>query len=215
MANVLNKLLTICENLDTNGGSGSGSTGGSGGSVSSGENFIEKSLSSFTPAQLADTNSTNLVIIGRFDEEQEKTKDLTILVRLWDVDNSKNIPLYELHVLQTKYYNGLKVFILNKGSGSNDTMYGSIGIRLNTLTMEGIKFLALKLTNSTIESSKNYKIYFDVIGTDENNTDEYNNYSVYPMSNDEATGFNLQDISKEGKTSYTTTFNCDASVMIG
>ena len=38
MANVLNKLLEICEILDTKGGSGGGSTGGgSGGSVSSGE----------------------------------------------------------------------------------------------------------------------------------------------------------------------------------
>ena len=207
MANVLNKLLTICENLDTKGGSSGGSTVGSGGSVSSGENFIEYSLSSFTPAQLADTNSTNLVIIGRFDEEQEKTKDLTILVVLWDVDYNQKTALYELHVLQTKFYNGLKIFTLDKVSGSNATSYGSISFSLNTLTMEGIKFLALNLTNSTIDSSKNYKIYFDVIGTDENNTDEYNNYIVYPMTNDEATGYNLQVITKEGKLCYTTIFN--------
>ena len=207
MANVLNKLLTICENLDTNGGSGSGSTTGGSGGVSSSENFIEYSLSSFTPAQLADTNSTNLVIIGRFDEEQEKTKDLTILVSLTDVDYNKKSALYELHVLQTKYYNALKIFILDKVSGSNNTSYGSIGFTLNTLTMEGIKFLALKLLNSTIESSKNYKIYFDVIGTDENNTDEYNTYSVYPITIDEATEYNLRDISKEGKLSYNSIFN--------
>ena len=43
MANVLNKLLTICENLDTNGGSDGGSTtGGSSGSVSSGGTHIGK-----------------------------------------------------------------------------------------------------------------------------------------------------------------------------
>ena len=214
MANVLNKLLEICEILDTKGGSGGGSTGGgSGGSVSSGENFIETSLSSFTPSQLADTNTTNLVIIGRYNEE--KTKDLTILVRLWDTENdNRMMPLYELHVLNNKFYNGLKIFSLSMKSGSNDTTYGSIGFTLNTLTMEGIKFLALKLSNSSIDSSKNYKIYFDVFGSDENNTDEYNNYSAYPMSNDEAAGYNLQDISKEGKTNYTTIFNCDSAVMI-
>ena len=137
------------------------------------------------------------------------------MVRLWDTEKGDTmIPLYELHVLNTKYYNGLKIFTLTQKSGSNDTIYGSISFTLNTLTMEGIKFLALQLSNSNIDSSKNYQIYFDIFGTDNNETVEDNEYSIYPMSNDVATGFNLQDISKEGKPCYTTIFNCDSSVML-
>ena len=121
-------------------------------------------------------------------------------------------PLYELHVLNTKYYNGLKIFnLFNESDGS--TQYGLIKFGLYTLTMEGIKFLALKLSNSTINTSKNYQIIFDIFGTDENNTEELNKYGLNPMSNDEATGYNLQDITKEGKPSYATLFNCDIRVV--
>ena len=98
MANVLNKLLEICEILDTKGGSGSGSTGGgSSGSVSSGEINYKRFKQVYERSMLYDENYVYCLLLGLYDKS--KSKDLKVMVDIVDLSSpGLASPLYVLDI---------------------------------------------------------------------------------------------------------------------
>ena len=148
MANVLNKLLEICEILDTKGGSGSGSTGGgSGGSVSTGGINFKRYRQEFQNTDLKDTNSIYHLVLGLYDTT--KSKDLKVMVSIIDINSTgSTIPLYMIDINTNEFWNSMKIFNVNQKSGSNDSTYGSLTFGLYTITIEGNKFLSLKIVNN-------------------------------------------------------------------
>ena len=160
MANVLNKLLEICEILDTKGGSGGGSTGGgSGGGSTSGEINFKRFRQEFQNTDLKDTNSIYHLVLGLYD------------------------------------------------SGSNDSIYGNLSFGLYTITIEGNKYLSLKITNNEITTA-NYILSFNVFGID-TNTSEDNEYTVIRYTKDQASQYNEQSITNEPLPNYISIYQND------
>ena len=208
MANVLNKLLEICEILDTKGGSGgSGSTGGSGGGSTSGNNRIDMTLSAADPSELANTNTSYILTLGRYDAT--KAKDLKLMITIFDIEADGMVPLYELQIINNSSWDSLKVFNLNMKSDDNDSKYGSMTFSLNTITIDGTKLLALKIANSTIATNKSYEIMFYVFGTDDNQQDTNSTYMNYPIAKTDESKYQLQTPTKGDIKCITTVYQND------
>ena len=194
MANVLNKLLEICEILDTKGGSGGGSTGGGSGSVSTGNNRVDMALNAIDPSELTDTNTSYILTLGRYDDT--KAKDLKLLITIFDIEANGMVPLYELQIINNTWFDSLKVFNLNQKSGDNDSKYGNMTFSLKTITIEGTKLLALKIENSTIATNKSYEIMCYVFGTDDNQQITNETYTNYPIAKTDETKYQLKTPTK-------------------
>ena len=206
MANVLNKLLEICEILDTKGGSGGGSTGGSGGSVSTGGINFKRYRQEFQNTDLKDTNSIYHLVLGLYDTT--KSKDLKVMVDIINLDSPGIAsPLYEIDVSTNEFWNSMKVFNSNMKSGSNDSIYGNLNFGLYTITIEGNKYLSLKITNNEITTA-NYILSFNVFGID-TNTSEDNEYTVIRYTKDQASQYNEQSITNEPLPNYISIYQND------
>ena len=174
MANVLNKLLTICENLDTNGGSGGGSTSGSSGSVSiDGGTHIGKLACEFDINGLNEQLETFClyILLGKYDDEA--VKDLTVMYQLVDTNElAQGINMFKINT--NKDINSMIQYNLLSISDMTTTI-GNVETSLCSITLEGIKFLALKLTNSTLKTDNFIMFHVYVIGTDyfDKNDDMY------------------------------------------
>ena len=206
MANVLNKLLEICEILDTKGGSGGGSTGGSSGSVSSGGINFKRYRQEFQNTDLNNTNYVFQFLLGLYDTT--KSKDLKVMVSIMDLDSpGTTFPLYMLDINTNEFWNSMKIFNVIQKSGSNDSSFGNLGFGLFTINRDGRKFLSLKITNNEI-TTENYILTMSVYGID-TNTSEDNEYTVLRYSKDEASQYNEQSISKEPIPNYINTYQND------
>ena len=180
MANVLNKLLEICENLDTKEGSGSGSSGGSpGGSVSiDGGTHIGKLINELPIEGVNNLVSNKLfyILLGRYNDTV--VKDITLLFQLFDENDGKEgMNMFKINTnndfISKIQYNLLSSSVMSSTIGSVSTMLCSI-------TWEGETYLALKLTNSTLKTDAYTNLCFLVMGTDslEKDGDKYN--MIYP-----------------------------------
>ena len=206
MANVLNKLLEICEILDTKGGSGGDSTGGSGGSVSTGGINFKRYRQEFQNTDLENTNSIYHLVLGLYDTT--KSKDLKVMVDIINLDSPGIAsPLYEIDVSTNEFWNSMKVFNSNMKSGSNDSIYGNLSFGLYTITIEGNKYLSLKITNNEITTA-NYILSFNVFGID-TNTSEDNEYTVIRYTKDQASQYNEQSITNEPLPNYISIYQND------
>ena len=207
MANVLNKLLEICEILDTKGGSGSGSTGGgSSGSVSSGEINYKRFKQVYERSMLYDENYVYCLLLGLYDKS--KSKDLKVMVDIVDLSSpGLASPLYVLDISTNEFWNSMKIFNVNQKSGSNDSTYGSLTFGLYTITIEGNKFLSLKIVNNNITTA-NYQLTFSVFGID-TNTSEDNEYTGFRIAREQATQYKEQLISKEALPHYISIYQND------
>ena len=174
MANVLNKLLTICENLDTKGGSAGGSTSGSSGSVSiDGGTHIGKLACEFDINGLNEELGTSYlyILLGKYDDEA--VKDLTVMYQLVDTNElAQGINMFKINT--NKDINSMIQYNLLSISDMTTTI-GNVETSLCSITLEGIKFLALKLTNSTLKTDNFIMFHVYVIGTDyfDKNDDMY------------------------------------------
>ena len=179
MANVLNKLLTICENLDTNGGSGGGSTGGgSGGSVSiDGGTHIGKLIEDLPIAGVNSNVSNKLfyILLGRYNDTV--VKDLTVFFQLLD-ENESGEGMNMFKITTNDEFNSMIQY--NLLPVSTTSSIGSVSIILCSITWEGEKYLAMKLTNSSLKTDNFISLRICVMGTDslEKDGDEYK--TIYP-----------------------------------
>ena len=180
MANVLNKLLEICEILDTKGGSGSGSTsGGSGGSVSiDGGTHIGKLINELPIEGVNNLVSNKLfyILLGRYNDTV--VKDITLLFQLFDEnDGIEGMNMFKINTnvdfISKIQYNLLSVSAMT-------TSIGQVSTILCSITWEGETYLALKLTNSNLKTDAYTNLRFLVMGTDslEKDGDKYN--MIYP-----------------------------------
>ena len=206
MANVLNKLLEICELLDTKGGSGGGSTGGSSGSGSTGEINYKRFKQVYERSMLYDENYVYCLLLGLYDKS--KSKDLKVMVDIVDLSSpGLASPLYVLDISTNEFWNSMKIFNVNQKSGSNDSTYGSLTFGLYTITIEGNKFLSLKIVNNNITTA-NYQLTFSVFGID-TNTSEDNEYTGFRIAREQATQYKEQLISKEALPHYISIYQND------
>ena len=151
MANVLNKLLEICEILDTKGGSGGSSSG----------NSISKSTKEMNASDVKNTNNFYYILLGRYD--QTKSKDLSIFIRPSNADETLN--LYKIHVQTTDKINNIERYSLLK---NGETNYYMFTMDIVTLTIDGEVYLALKIIGIRNNCEKDItKISFYVYGTDD------------------------------------------------
>ena len=209
MANVLNKLLEICEILDTKGGSGSGSSGGgSSGSVSiDGINF-KRFRQEFQNTDLTNTNNIFHFLLGLYDTT--KSKDLKVMVSIIDINSTgSTIPLYMIDINTNEFWNSMKIFNVNVKNDSKDSTFGTLNFGLYTITIEGNKFLSLKITNNEI-TIENYILIMSVYGID-TNTSEDNEYTILRYSKDQASQYNEKSIAKETLPNYISIYQNDGT----
>ena len=121
-------------------------------------------------------------------------------------------PLYEIDVSTNEFWNSMKVFNSNMKSGSNDSIYGSLTFGLYTITIEGNKFLSLKIVNNNITTA-NYQLTFSVFGID-TNTSEDNEYTGFRIGKEQATEYKEQLISKEALPYYISIYQNDGVLRI-
>ena len=178
MANVLNKLLEICEILDKKGGSGGSSSGGSSGSVTiDGGTHIGKLMNELPIEGVNNMVSNKLfyILLGRYNDTV--VKDLTLLFQLFDEnDGIEGMYMFKINTngdfISKIDYNLLPV--------SSAATFGSVSTMLCTIDWQGEKYLSLKLTNSSLKTETYQNIRFLVMGTDslEKDGDKYD--MIYP-----------------------------------
>ena len=156
MANVLNKLLEICEILDKKGGSGGSSSGGSSSGIS-----ISKFTEEMNASDVKNTNNFFYILLGRYD--QTKSKDLSIFISPSNADET--LKLYKIHVHTTDKMDSIERYSLLK---NGETNYYMFTMDIVTLTIDGEVYLALKIFGITNNCEQDItKISFYVYGNDE------------------------------------------------
>ena len=180
MANVLNKLLEICEILDTKGGSGGGSTGGgSGGSVSiDGGTHIGKIIGEIDIETLNAAVSSRLayILLGRYNDRV--VKDLTVLFQLFkEEDNIEGAYMFKINT--NADFNSMIEYRLLTQSAMSSTI-GSVSTMLCSITWDGETYLALKIATSSLKTDVYTNLCFYVVGTDSLEKDGDNYEVIYP-----------------------------------
>ena len=156
MANVLNKLLEICEILDKKGGSGGSSSGGSSSGIS-----ISKFTEEMNASDVKNTNNFFYILLGRYD--QTKSKDLSIIIS--PTNEMETLTLYKFHIKTTDKMDSIEKYSLLK---NGETNYYSFNTNIVTLTIDGEVYLALKIFGITKNCEHDItKISFYVYGTDD------------------------------------------------
>ena len=168
MANVLNKLLEICEILDKKGGSGGSSSGGSSG-IS-----ISKYTKEMNASDAKNTNNFYYILLGRYD--QTKSKDLSIIIS--PTNTMETLTLYKFHIQTNDKMDIIEKYSLLK---NGETNYYSFNTNIVTLTIDGEVYLALKIIGIRNNCEKDItKISFYVYGNDdfEKDLSKYELFSI-------------------------------------
>ena len=209
MANVLNKLITICENLDTKGGSTGGSTsGGSSGSITiDGGTHIGKLVGEMSNEGLNKAGSEvyPYILLGRYNDTV--VKDLTVLFQLFKEDNIEGAYMFIINT--TKDFNSMIQYNLISNSAMSSSI-GSVSTMLCTITWEGETHLALKIAASNLKTEVFENIRFYVMGTDsfEKDDDKYDMIYLEKSQTSSLNEVNLTIMSSTSKLFFAGIIQC-------